>query len=375
MIGYFRFFKVVVLCFFLGCELLYAVPPGSESLISTAPGGAFTAGYQGVQLAFNDGKIVRGHFMFKDGIVLNNFATLTWDADGILHGQISAANARAFLALNNDLHLGSTASFDSTRMGFEGNNHIVYFSNDMAMVGNSFYCLVSSLSPIIFDGQGNTLTMIGVANGAAAFFGVDKNTGSGAFVSSLTLRNMTIKLNNNFQNYAFLYITQLVLQDMTLIEMGTGDNLSPDASLLPNILIKGNVYVEGVQGCVLDFKGAAITIDKHSTLHIGKGVVAVNIGGITMTDASSTLHLNGCDLYTGCTGLVPNTIGMTLTKGNVFFENKARIFNTDQVGGVINTDMSQGFILGDGTAVNDVNVRVLGGAYVTVNGCMEYNHS
>jgi hypothetical protein len=39
------------------------------------------------------------------------------------------------------------------------------------------------------------------------------------------------------------------------------------------------------------------------------------------------------------------------------------------------TDMAYGFIFGDGTASNDVNVRLLGGAYVIVNGCLQYKHA
>lgn len=37
--------------------------------------------------------------------------------------------------------------------------------------------------------------------------------------------------------------------------------------------------------------------------------------------------------------------------------------------------MSKAFTLGDGTGANDVDVRVLGGAYVTVDECINYNHS
>ena len=88
-----------------------------------------------------------------------------------------------------------------------------------------------------------------------------------------------------------------------------------------------------------------------------------------MADQTSVLHRDGCDFYTGANGL-------TLTKGTVIFENKVRIFNKDyDYAGTTNTDMSKALTFGDGTAAGDVNVCVLGGAYVTVDGCMKYNHS
>jgi hypothetical protein len=91
-----------------------------------------------------------------------------------------------------------------------------------------------------------------------------------------------------------------------------------------------------------------------------------------MTDQTSALHLNGCDFYLGPT----NSNGFNITKGTVIFENQVRIFDCN-IGSENspNSDMTRGLILGDGTVANDVNVRLLSDAYVTVDGCLKYNHS
>jgi hypothetical protein len=52
------------------------------------------------------------------------------------------------------------------------------------------------------------------------------------------------------------------------------------------------------------------------------------------------------------------------------------IKNTDTKGGAGNaiTDMTKGLIFGDGVnSSNNVNVRVLGGAYASLKGCMRNN--
>ena len=112
-----------------------------------------------------------------------------------------------------------------------------------------------------------------------------------------------------------------------------------------------------------------IKIEKNSKLFFGKGIIAdftlppYSIFTFEFEDKTSVLHLDGCDFYTGANGL-------TLTKGTVIFENKVRIFNKNYGSSTPNTDMTKGLIFGDGTSENAVDVKVLGGAYVTVEGCM-----
>jgi hypothetical protein len=111
-------------------------------------------------------------------------------------------------------------------------------------------------------------------------------------------------------------------------------------------------------------------------LYIGPGVTVTEIARITMMDSTSVLFLDGCTFYTGYTGSwdLPAVPGMTLTKGTVIFDNQVKIINC-AVGDTPNIEPADGFILGDGTAVNDVDVKLLSNAYVVVDGYMEYNHS
>lgn len=365
----------------------------ATSVITTAQGGNPVVGYQtGLVTLVSSSEKVRGHAVLKNGLRAAGPVGMVgiWDADGIVNGPISAGGASQFIGLATDLRLGSTASFSGNDFTIRGNDKTIYLGGDISLnaSASSKYFQLSNSAGITFDGRGHVLSFVG-ASGASrnvAFRGVD-SAGTFTFMPSLTLQNVTWIINNGGYviNYACMKITKLVLRNMTIREAGSQDVLSYPG-WVGSILIQGDVYLEGKQGSLFDFVTTPIVIDKNSTLHVGKGMTLTNVGSITMTDATSTLHLNGCDFYVGKYDRVStlSSPGMSITKGRMIFENKVRIFNTyyaydsggfTLVTGSINTDPSQGFILGDGTPANDVDVRVLGGAYVTVSGCIDYRHS
>jgi hypothetical protein len=184
------------------------------------------------------------------------------------------------------------------------------------------------------------------------------------------------------QNDSFIFNDnisgKLTLKDVTIQPIQGGiRKLFIGSGSVTSFRISGDVRIEG-PGSIVAF-WSNITIDANSSLYIGPGVTVYALGvavagmpvGVTMTNSTSLLHLDGCDFYTGVNG-------MQVLAGTVLFSNKVRIFNGAYPGGgsfTPNTDMAKAFTLGDGTVPNDVGVCVLGGGYVIVNGCINYNHS
>ena len=213
---------------------------------------------------------------------------------------------------------------------------------------------------LTIDGQGNIFTI---------------NSVEGYFVSSagLALINMDLIVNNVgsaiFQNNG-----SATLKNLRLLSGGAGSAITLSDGFA-NIVINGNVRLEGFGQRIK--VGAGITINPNSTLYVGPGVTLTNIASVTMADQTSVLHLDGCKLYTGNDAdNAALTSSLSLTKGTLLLDNKVQIYNKNYGDSApANKDMTKGFFLGDGSSSNNVEVRVLGGAYVVVDGCMQFKHS
>ena len=145
-----------------------------------------------------------------------------------------------------------------------------------------------------------------------------------------------------------------------------------------SISIKRDVSLEcpgGDMALACSNGGMTVDIAQNSRLKLGKNTTfALAYGNatgasISMVDQTSVLHFDGCTFYTSAdlANSLPNVTPLLLTKGTVLFENQVRIFNRYYGQPAVNTDMSKAFTLGSG-----VNARVLGDAYLTVDGCMAY---
>lgn len=356
----------------------------STSLITTAPGGDPGQGYQGGAWTITNNEPIRGRVLLKNGLTVNPGGVGIWDADGVVNGGISTLAANHFLSLQTDLRMGSTASFTASTVNFDAERKTIFLGSDITLNtgGSNRYFSITPTSSLTINGRGHSLSVINENVGTFQYvkFQGQATNGVPTAAHCLKFENMTLLLNNGNQStfVTFDLIRQLVFKNMTLWEKGNGDVITVPGRV-GNILIQGDVYLRSKPGAIVDFGATKVIIDKNSTLHVEQGVVLTNLGALTMADATATLHLNGCKWYVGSYGGIQ---GRTITKGRLVFENKVQLFNTYyyiQGGGIIsgsiNTDMSQGLILGDGTAANDVDVRVIGGTYVIVNGCMDYRHS
>lgn len=368
----------VVLAFF-------PIAQATTLLYSTAPGGTLSNGYQGAtyETPFGDPFIIRGSFVFKNGITFGTFDPVTWDADGLVNGLMTIP-ANASLTLSTDLRLGSTAGFSSDGAVFtvNGGGKKIVMGGDVVL--NQAIILGSDLT---IDGNGHTMKVIG-----CSFI-----TNS----STITFKNMTLIYDNTgASNYYLFRQGNYIFENVKICcvpRSGSYATLFSEISsgVTAYVTIKGNVTICSpnmpVVLCTTAISrvmNVPITIEKNSSLTIKNTAFALcsepgPTCSISMTDRTSVLHLDGCDFYTSSSGgnSAEALTSLSLTKGTVLFENKVRIFNaiaslgpTFSPYGPVNTDMTKALILGDGLAINDVDVRILSSAYVTLLGCMKYNH-
>ncbi|MBM3886542.1 hypothetical protein FJ364_01315 [Candidatus Dependentiae bacterium] len=312
--------------------------------------------------------------IFKDGIgVPSSGARITWDGDGILNGVIVGGDGACRIRLDSDLCLGGTASmaFSSTgSMRFYALNKKIVFNSHIDCSGSLGRIVVVGDSYMVIDGQKNTLK-------------INQLVSNDETQSTLSLNNMRLLCLANAPIPNINNLNQLILNNVIVIGSRDSGTRRMFETISNPIKIQGTVkFLKDGDGRV-KCGGVGFSIEKNSTLYIGPGVVLTNIGSITFEDQTAILHLDGCDFYTGndvdgsgydVTGTALSSTLSALTKGTLLFQNKVRIFNKSY-GGLSNSDMSKALVFGDGTTTGGLNVRVLGGAYVIIDGCLQYKDS
>lgn len=344
----------------------------ATSLITTAATGTPTDGYQASCYEFSDGDVARGTIIFKEGFCVPSCGDILYDADGQVFGDIIFGDYNSTLTLGTDLRLGSDGNF-------YGEGTIKGYGRSILLGGDTV--LTSSLnimSDTTIDGCGHRLDLR-----------------QGSFIlsaESLSLKNMDLILSDtNCSGTSFIADAEgvnLALENVHIYLHGHARIFSYDSlnSSAGTLTIKGLVHVDGL-GKTLSLNSSdtsnsynsIVFIDENSTLSIGNGVTldisdlyAPADQKIYLADDTSSIILDGGTLRWDI-GDLGAYQALQLERGNLFLSDKATISNTYY--GEPNADVACGLILGDGTAENDVNVRVLSGAYVALNGAMEYLHS
>lgn len=327
--------------------------------------------YQASNYTFASGDVARGFIMFKGGFTIPSSGTVFYDTDGPVYGNITFGNSSSILQLGSDLHFGTGGGFSGAGT-IDGQSNTIFLGSDQTF--NQALTLTNSL---IIDGLGHTLTLgDGITDG---YFAMDNR-------STLTLKNINLIVVNSggadpFQRlntkagYVALQNVNVYLQKNTTLFGNSSDKLN-----MTNI----NGFV-GIYGPYIAYASSTrfdnpqsltnITIQPSSTLYFGPGTI-FDLSSLTMTpakkigfiDNSSTLWLDGCALK----DIGATNPGINVIKGTVLFDDKVVVQNDS----VTNKNIAQGLVFGDGaTSDNDVNVRVLGEAYVVLNGGMHYKHS
>lgn len=363
----------------------------ATSITTTAPGGDPLTGYQATPPTFSTTGTIRGHVMFKNGFAISSNRTVTWDADGVVNGPITFGNSSSTLDLKTDLRLGTTGKLTSTvtTIKITGNGQTIILGGDTTWGTVANQQIQAALSDLTIDGQGHTLTL------TDAYLGVLTSQ------SILTLKNLTLVYNHTGSTTpTYLFSAgpggKYILENVVIrciAPAGVAVALFKGSSVA-GVTFRGYVAIDSPNSPVILADGKSnlfgFTVDSNSVLYIGKNT-ELRLGGsgsyadkFTMIDKTSVLHFDGCTFYTG-TGTNDRGSGLQLSYpspgspvcmingGTVVFENKVCIFNKDYAG-TTNTDMTKALLFGDGSSsANDVDVRVLGGAYVLVDGCINYN--
>jgi len=108
------------------------------------------------------------------------------------------------------------------------------------------------------------------------------------------------------------------------------------------------------------------TVSAHSKLTIDRGAKfyyapsTANRDLLAMTDRSSCLYLDGCTLQS-------TTTGLRLTNGRLFIDNNVT-FSSE------GTTASESISFGNGSAVNDLDIKVLSGATLDLYGGLYYDN-
>lgn len=328
---------------------------GLSTLINADSIDSTGAGWINTHQIFTDGDTVQGFVSLKSGCDLAASSTVNFDCTGPINGKIKFGN-NATMSLFHDLLLGSTASFstDGSLGNVKGNGFSLTLTNSLFIPERVLF------EDIVIDGRGNTLV---ISQDNAFNVYTDLSLG-------VTLKNMSITITTQHPFACLPENVSLTLQNVKLIIDTPTFTFHSGPSCRLNI--EGDCSIEGVNGSVFQFFNNPdqeaqniLTLCSGATLRIDHNIIfdwQSGADALRMTDATSTLFLNGATLT------VPSATGLRLLKGRLILDNKVLIDNEG------NTDLTKGLILGDGVnASNNVDVNVLGGAYVAVNGSLWHN--
>jgi hypothetical protein len=390
--GQWKTFSIV-----LGLILFSAQAFAANSIISTAsaPGAFFGHGYQG-SLVSTGTQVMRGTIICKQGLDVTQTSSLFYDADGPIYGMIRFNGTCSTLKLASDLRLGSTCVFKQSASGAldraymtidAGNStdaskpgHTIIMGDDLRLTFSTKF-----ISNCVIDGRGHTLTL----QAPLSVFNMNM---------SVTLKNMRLVVYPGCgssvatTSIPFIFNADDQTQRINLcnVDLALPPTATTQVVTAGRLNFHGKSSISGPGGIFkVHYKGdpsPKLTVGASSRLTIGQGVTfslwgAPNVprnnrliltpgsGGYA---ATSELWLNGCTLDISDAG-GGTTHGLELDCGTLFFDNKVTVSCT--TAGAVETDMTQGLQLGDGTSAHNLNVRVRGGAYLVQVGTMRYNHS
>jgi hypothetical protein len=357
----------------------------STPIITTATGGTAANGYQATTPTFTSEDVMRGFIMFKGGFTLPSDGNVIYDADGPVYGPLTFGTGTSTLKLYSDLRLGTTGWFANGGGMFpsrtlDGCPASGGPGNSILMGGDqTLNFSLEITTSICIDGCGNTLTL-----GSSGSLTLQNR-------ATLTLKNMNLIVNASLPFSSSNGAAYLGLENVNVFLQQDSCIFGANCALMPRIQGFVGIYGPYAAKSVSFAYGnpsankCTIAINSGSTLYVGPGatldlsyIQAPAANKIGMQDSSSVLWLDGCTLKwlpDNANGAMPlRGQGLVLKKGTILIGDKTTILDLDSSGNA-NTDITQGLIFGDGTAANDVDVRVLGGAYTVLKGCMQYYHS
>ena len=304
----------------LGLFVIFVASHHKQVLASSLNG---TAGivYATTHRAFHDGEFVRGFVRLNNGFSIDPAASVLFDTFITVSGGIDLKDT-GILTLNSDLNLESGVTLTTGGI-INGHGHTIIMNGNVTLPATSSVRPLIIRSDTIFDGKGKTLTI-----GDRSQIFVEDNV-------TLTLCNLVLKSGPFFQTPPIMLASlrsKLALSNV-VIDLGSNFDFRQG-----QIFIHNDVKICGTSSLIYRSpRPSYITSNGLLTFDIGttfsmapstftdgffsNSITPTTSKFLVLSDASSTLFLNGSTLLTTYTGL-------TLTTGNLCFDNRVVLDST-----------------------------------------------
>jgi hypothetical protein len=322
--------------------LLFILCTIDSRLMATTYGGAAanTTFYSNLPVILNDGDNAVGFVNFAGGFHATGSVTFT-NIVAPVANDIYLTSGAVF-NVGGDLTLSTTSIAAGGGFSVNASGNTLFLAKDTTLPAQT----ITLASDLVIDGQGQTLTFNG-----STVFALGGRT--------LTLKNMVLKgLTGSSQ---FSGNGTLILQNC-IIDLAAGTTVTYGGTR--NLTITDDVVIQGGETFQFTSSGT-LTINEFSTMSIDYDTIfdyaKASATGVVLSAATSTIHINGGTLKVDS---AVATAGLLLETGRLLLEGRCLLDNLS------NSDYTKGIFLGDLT--NDLDVRVLPGARVEVNGCVTH---
>jgi len=318
-------------------------------LVMQSHASSITPGYNAMQIqrsphVLHDGEIVQGLVRINNGLTVIEAATGTMDTRLSVSGAIDLRDT-GILQLLGDLYLDANVTL-SGGGNIKAHDNTIFMSGDLTLPPSK---TLNFTNNAVIDGRGHDLI-------------IDTNSQiSLDSAVSVTLKNMTIKNKRNGPKTPPIILdattSQLTLDDVIMAPVNDFNFLQGQLFIKNDVIFTGTsaLVYKSTMPCRIA-QNSCLYFDTNTTFSYAPE--SSNKDLIVMTDPTSTLYLDGCDLKTTYTGL-------RLTTGRLICDNKIN-FET-QAGLTLNLDTQITPTYSFGSQANSVSWSP-NGQYLAVGG-------
>ncbi|MFH1643766.1 MAG: hypothetical protein ABIA74_01165 [bacterium] len=297
-----KFIKSIIL-FLLISNILF-----STSIHAASIDGTTNIAYINYHYPFANTNTAQGFVRLVNGFTIPASATVTFNIHPPVSGGIQL-NDTGTIKLDSNLYLDSSVTL-STGGHINGQEKTIYLDGNLIIPAGKNLKITGDT---IIDGSNFDLIL-----GHQSQLIVDNNI-------TLTLKNINLKNTHNDQAFPQIKLnnvfSQLALENVIF---SFNDDFIFDKGTL---FINNDVIITGTSKFI--YKSTNPTyIQSHSTIYFDKNTTfdyspnSDTNNLIILTDQSSSIYLDGCTLQVTDTGI-------KLTKGQLFFDNKVTLSNSD----------------------------------------------
>jgi len=275
-------------------------------LVTQSHASSITPGYDAVQIqpyphVLYDGEMVQGLVQLNKGVTVLAAATGTMDTCLSVSGAIDLRDT-GILKLLGDLYLDSSVTL-SGGGSIKAHGNTIFMSGDLTLPPSK---TLNFTNNAVIDGRGHDLI-------------IDTNSQISLDPTvSVTLKNMNIKDKRSSSLYPPIILdattSQLTLDNVILAPVNDFNFLQGQLFIKNDVIFTGTsaLVYKSTMPCRIA-PNSCLYFDTNTSFNFAP--YSNNKDLLAMTDATSSIYLNGCDLKTTYTGL-------RLTKGRLICDNK-----------------------------------------------------